>query len=114
MPRRAIAIILSFLLIAGCAGTPAESATTTLSISPTAPPMPIPATVTKEFSSSESFPVVRIKNVETGTYLYDQDGQAQLSDILDASSLWVVEDYQGAKRFQNKSSGNYLSIEHLK
>jgi hypothetical protein len=62
----------------------------------------------------ESFPTVRIKNAKTGTYLYEQDGQAKLGDISNESSFWVVEDYQGAKRFQNKASGNYLSIEHLK
>lgn len=97
----------------GCAGTPAESATVTPGTSPTDRPTPIPATVTKEASSSGSFPVVRIRHAETGKYLVEKDGQAQLSDVADDASLWLVEDYQGAKRFQNKSSGNYLSIEHL-
>lgn len=59
---------------------------------------------------------MRIKNAETGTYLYEEDGQAQLGEVpaSDESSVWVMEDYQGGKRFQNRLSGNYLSIEHLK
>jgi len=103
-------------MIAGCAGTPTEQATATPGTSPTAPAprTPVPATVTKEVSSTESFPVVRIKNTETGTYLYEQDGHANLGDVSNDSSLWIIEDYQGAKRFQNKASENYLSIEHLK
>lgn len=113
MLRRVIAVILPLLLIAGCAGTPAELATARPSTSPTSPPTPIPATIKTEVSSAGSFPLIRIKNVETGTYLSEEDGQAQLGDGSHDSALWVLEDYQGAKRFQNKSSGNYLSIEHL-
>jgi len=110
-----LVFIFLLLLTAGCAGTPTVQATSTPGTSPTplASPTPMPATVTKDFSSSESFPVVRIKNAETGTYLYGQNGQAQLGDIFDDTSLWIVEDYQGAKRFQNKFTSNYLSIEHL-
>ncbi|MFT3894276.1 MAG: hypothetical protein QM730_21810 [Anaerolineales bacterium] len=47
-------------------------------------------------------------------YLYEESGQAKLGDVSDDSSLWLMESYQGAKRFQNKASGNYLSIENLK
>ena len=114
--QRFIEIVLFLLLLVGCAGKPVASATVTPRPSPTDLPTstPILATATKEVSSSESFPVVRIRNAETGTYLVEKDGQAQLSDAADDDSLWLVEDYQGAKRLQNKSSGNYLSIEHLK
>ena len=61
-------------------------------------------------------PVIRIKNAESGGYLYEKDGQTQLGDVpaSDATSLWLVEDYQGAKRIQNRASGNYLAIENLK
>jgi len=114
MYRRFIAFILFLLLGVGCAGMPTERATVEPGTSPTARSTPIPATATKEVSSAESFPVVRIKNAETGTYLFENDGQAELGDVSDDSSLWVVEDYQGGKRLQNKASGNYLSIEHLK
>ena len=114
MFRRFIAFILLLLLGAGCAGVPTERTPVEPGISSTAPSTPIPATVTKEVSSTEPFPVVRIKNAETETYLLDKDGQAKLGDISDDSSVWVVEDYQGGKRLQNKVSGNYLSIEHLK
>jgi hypothetical protein len=113
MFRRIVAIIVS-LLLTGCAGTQTARATVTPGTSPTALSSPILATVTKEISSSASFPVVRIKNAETATYLIEREGRAQLGDISNASSLWIIEDYQGEKRLQNKASGNYLSIEHLK
>jgi hypothetical protein len=59
---------------------------------------------------------VRIRNAATGTYLFAADGVAQLGDppVTDESSQWVVEEYQGAKRLQNRAAGGYLSIEHLK
>jgi hypothetical protein len=107
MFRRFIGFILFLLLVAGCAGTQADWASPESGKSPTALPRPIPAT-------PGSFPVVRIKNAETGMYLFEKAGQAQLEDIADDFSLWVLEDYQGAKRIQNNASGNYLSIEHLK
>jgi len=115
MSRRIlIAFILFLLLGAGCAGIPTERATGDPGTSPTALSTPVPATATKEVSSTESFPVVRIKNAETGTYVFEKDGEAQLGDASDESSFWVLKDYQGGKRLQNKASGNYLSIEHLK
>ncbi len=114
MLRRVIAFILFLLLGAGCAGIPTERATVDPGISPTASSTTIPATETQEASSAESFPLVRIKNAETGTYLFEKDGGAQLGGAPDQSSVWVLEDYQGGKRLRNKASGNYLSIEHLK
>ena len=114
MLRRSIAFILFLLLTAGCAGNQTGQTTATPGTSPTAPPTPVPATATIKVVPTESFPVIRIKNAETGMYLYEESGQAKLGDISDDSSLWLMEDYQGAKRFQNKASGNYLSIENLK
>jgi hypothetical protein len=122
MFHRSTAILLSLLLMVGCAGMPTVSATVTPGTSPMAHfdtlsaalPTPIPAMATKEVSSSESFPVLRIRNAETGMYLVEEAGQAVLGDSSDYASLWLIEDYQGAKRFQNKATGNYLSIEHLK
>src|SRR6266542_2340308 len=114
MSRRVVAFILFLLLGAGCAGIPTERATVDPGTSPTAPSTRISSPATKEVSSAESFPAVRIKNAETGTYLFEKDGGAQLEDASDESSFWVLEDYQGGKRLRNKASGNYLSIEHLK
>lgn len=114
MFRRIVAIFISLLLWTGCAGPQTDRATVTPGTSPTAPPTLIPATATKEVSKAESFPVVRIKNAETGTYLIESDGQAQLGAMSDEASKWIMEEYQGAKRLQNQVSKNYLSIENLK
>lgn len=109
--------IFSFLIfcLAGCAGTqPAETPSPT----PGATDTPIQATATMENTPTVTSapPVVRIKNAESGGYLYEKDGQAALGDIpaSDAASLWSVENYQGAKRLKNEASGNYLAIENLK
>ena len=114
MLKRFLSFIILLLLTAGCAGNQTGQTTATPGTSPTAPPTPVPATATIQVVPPESFPVIRIKNAETGMYLYEESGQAKLGDISDDSSLWLMEDYQGAKRFQNKASGNYLSIENLK
>src|SRR5690349_20232202 len=114
MSRRVIAFTLFLLLSAGCAGIQMQRATVDPGTSPTALSTSPPATATKEVSSTESFPVVRIKSAETGTYLLEKEGQAQLGNASDESSLWILEDYQGGKRLQNKASGSYLAIEHLK
>lgn len=115
MFRRLLAIILSLLLIAGCARASTEPTSTPIATNPVLP-TPIPATATKEILSPETFPAVRIKNAQTGTYLYEENGQAKAGDLsaADESSHWIIEDYQGAKRLQNAASGNYLSIENLK
>ena len=114
MFQRSIAIIFSLLLIAGCAGNPAAQATVAPGTSPAALPTPVPATVMKGVPSTESPPVLRVKNAETGMYLFEKDGRAQLGDVSDESSFWIIENYQGGKRLKNKASGNYLSIENLK
>src|SRR5690242_21949911 len=101
MSRQVIAFSLFLLLGAGCAGIPAERANVASGTSPTALSTPVTATATKDVSSTESFPVVRIKNAETGTYLFEKDGGAQLGDASDESSFWILEDYQGGKRLQN-------------
>jgi hypothetical protein len=60
--------------------------------------------------------IVRIKNVSSGTYLYETGDQASLANLpaSDKTSQWIIEDYQGSKRIRNCASGKYLSIEHLK
>ena len=105
-------VIIPFLILylTGCA-TPGTPATATSS--------PIQATATMELNPTatpSASLVVRIKNAETGGYLYEKDGQAVLGDlpVSDAASLWTVENYQGAKRLKNGASGNYLAIENLK
>jgi hypothetical protein len=114
MLRRFLVFSVLLLFVSGCAGTQTPLASVEPSATPTAPPTPVPATVTKEATATPSFPVVRIKNAETGTYLFEKDGQAQLGDVSDDSSHWIMESYQGAKRLQNKVSGHYLAIENLK
>jgi hypothetical protein len=114
MFRSSITFVLLLLFLSGCAGAQADWASPEPGISPTALPTPVPATPTIEVDSPETFPVVRIKNAETGTYLFEKDGRAQLGNISDESSFWIMEDYQGGKRFQNQASKNYLSIENLK
>src|SRR5512138_2649311 len=82
--------LISLLLLTGCLGTPAEPA---LPIpSPTILPTPLPATATKEVASADMSPVVRIRNAETGTYLYEKDGRAQLGDVpaSDLASQWKM------------------------
>lgn len=80
---------------------------------PTATPAPVGSDT--ETPSLAEGPIVRIRNLATGTYLFAQDGQAFLGESLpsDPASHWVVEAYQGAVRLQNVASGAYLSIEHL-
>ncbi|HEU0291944.1 MAG TPA: hypothetical protein VFR47_04370 [Anaerolineales bacterium] len=114
MLRRFLVFSVLLLFVSGCAGTQTPLASVEPSATPTAPPTPVPATFTKEATATPSFPVVRIKNAETGTYLFEKDGQAQLGDVSDDSSHWIMESYQGAKRLQNKVSGHYLAIENLK
>ncbi|MBI9049694.1 MAG: hypothetical protein JEZ00_09760 [Anaerolineaceae bacterium] len=59
--------------------------------------------------------IVRIKNIATGTFLFEEGGLAVLADVQKSqiSSHWQIEDYQGSKRIRNIESGNYLSIENL-
>ena len=106
---------ICILFIVGCTGPGTEQQTTPVATNTTLP-SPIPATATKKIVTTETFPTVRIKNAETGTYLYEEAGQAKLGDIpaSDRSSHWTIEDYQGGKRLRNVASGNYLSIENLK
>jgi hypothetical protein len=114
MFRRSITILLTLILIAGCVGTPMGTPIGAPVPTSTDVPAPIPTTTTKEATAARTFPVVRIKNAETGTYLLAKDGQAQLGDLSDETSFWIVEDYQGSKRLKNKASGKYLGIENLK
>ena len=114
MSRRLIVFIVFLLFVSGCAGTQTNRATAEPNTTPTAPPTLVPATATKEATATPSFPVVRIRNAEAGMYLFEKDGQAQLGDVSDESSYWIIEDYQGGKRLQNKASGRHLAIENLK
>lgn len=121
----AIFVFFSFLL-QGCAGLPAEPVrdrlTATPGASPTEKEADLPptvlATVTMTLPPSATppaFPVMRIKNAESGAFLADVGGIATLiSDPASEAALWVVETYQGSKRLQNRASGNYLHIENLK
>lgn len=133
MPSTLASVRQSFLLaclilLTGCAGlqpAPAVSTAGPQAVTESASPLPVlsPAvatgTATQEILPSQT-PAnrvyVRIKNAGSGAYLYEADGQARLAarPASDAASQWAVEDYQGAKRIQNRASGNFLSIEHLK
>ncbi|MBN2388575.1 MAG: hypothetical protein JXB85_16280 [Anaerolineales bacterium] len=127
MLRRFGVILLFLLCLMGCAGPRPLSSSVGTSTGPglpitaaasalpsTAGQTPTP-TAPQETTPGATRPIVRIRNVATGTYLYEQDGQAQVGDLpaSNPSSLWVVEDYQGSLRLQNRASSNYLSIEHL-
>lgn len=117
---RRFVLLACLILLMGCAGpqTPPASealaATPDISRAPT--PTPLEAAATMEIIPTATLPTVRIRNAETGGYLYEKDSQAHLGNIpvSDAASQWGVEDYQGSKRLQNRASGNYLSIENLK
>jgi hypothetical protein len=115
--------MVPLILLIGCAGhvrTPtSEAATATESISPVPSASPQPATPTMENQSIEipaNSVIVRIKNVASAAYLYEADGQAKLGEVpaSDTAWQWIIEDYQGSQRIRNRTSGNYLSIEHLK
>jgi hypothetical protein len=103
-------LMLCVALISSCAG-PLVTGSPATSVAASAP-LPTLTSTPAAFTG----PMVRIKNVAAGTYLYESDGQAKLGDIpaTDATSQWSLEDYQGSKRIRNAASGNYLSIEHLK
>ena len=109
-----------FFILTGCAAprplSASEMPTAKSDVSHAITLTPPLATATMEILPTATLPTVRIKNAETGAYLYEQDGQAQLGDVpaSEAASLWGLEDYQGGKRLQNRASGNYLSIENLK
>jgi len=115
LSRRWLQCFLLTLLISvmGCGGEPQRT--------PTAEPPTAPAptaTPTLEILPTETpanISYVRLKNVATGTYLYDADGQAKLADLpaSDETTQWAIEDYQGSKRLWNRASGNYLAIENL-
>ncbi len=83
---------------------PAEESTLTLT-QPVAPVL-----------TSAPLPIVwvRIMNVGTQGFLYEEDGKLAIGDVAagDNRSVWGIEDYQGSKRIRNQASGNYLSIEH--
>jgi hypothetical protein len=74
-----------------------------------------PAIATQPLQTPANRLIVRIKNVASGSYLYETSGQATLGTLhlSDLASQWIIEDYQGSKRIRNCASGNYLSIEHL-
>lgn len=122
MTRVVAFAIFSLLWLTGCAGPQTlptqEGLTTALGTSPTPAKTPSalpPATATTENTSASDMPLVRIQNVESGTYLTEQDGLAVLTQDPSApAALWGLETYQGSQRLQNQSSGHYLAIENLK
>ncbi|RPI33411.1 MAG: hypothetical protein EHM70_06080 [Chloroflexota bacterium] len=93
-------------------GVPSEAApvATVLPARMTEAPLPTMAVAETETE------YVRIKNAALGTYIYAADEQARHGalDGADLSFDWIMEDYQGAVRFKNRSTGTYLSIENLR
>ncbi|MGO4543613.1 S-layer homology domain-containing protein [Paenibacillus sp. 2TAB23] len=56
---------------------------------------------------------VRIQNKWQNNYLYeDESGIVRygFTSYEDQSSQWLVEDYNGNKRFQNRATGHYMTI----
>ena len=107
---------ICILFLVGCAGLGTEPLATTPVATNTVLPKLRTATATEEMIAAKAFPTFRIKNAQTATYLYEDEGRAKVGDISasDKSSQWLVEDYQGSKRLKNAASRNYLSIENLK
>lgn len=116
MPKHSASVILFlvFLLLPGCTTPQLPQSQATAVLAPS--PSPLPANTLQPVTQAQDFPVVRIKNAATGTYLTETDGVATLVDnpASNETALWILEDYQGSKRIQNQASGYYLSIEHLK
>ncbi len=116
--RSAIWVLCLVTLVAcsAAAGNPTPAALTPETASPVValatatetllPPRPVPTL---------AGPIVSLRSVALGTYIYDANGQAQVgkTDRADPGAQWVIEDYQGSKRIRNQATGNYLSIEHL-
>jgi hypothetical protein len=58
---------------------------------------------------------IRIKNRESGKYLYENKSNVVLYGTLDskdAASHWRVESVGGVQRIKNKETGHYMSIEN--
>jgi hypothetical protein len=58
---------------------------------------------------------VRIRNKQYGSYVYEANNQVKYCSSTDANTAcyWRMEDLGGGhKRFANKVTGNYISIEH--
>jgi hypothetical protein len=121
--------LAALIFLMGCAGIARTSplikpiATSRISPKSTASSMPkiiIPQTdtamtATQPFQIPANSLIVRIKNVASGSYLYESAGQADLGilPVSELTSQWIIEDYQGSQRIRNCASGDYLSIEHL-
>ena len=88
--RSTYLVIFSLLCFMGCAGPqplPASEGPTAtpgtfpLEIDEEASLTPPLATATMEILPTATLATVRIRNAETGAYLYEKDGQAQLGDV---------------------------------
>jgi hypothetical protein len=58
---------------------------------------------------------IRIKNVGTGFYLYENDGKVVygIPSCFDQTAQWIMaSDGAGHYRFQNRASGDYMNIQH--
>ncbi|HEX7057130.1 MAG TPA: S-layer homology domain-containing protein [Bacilli bacterium] len=58
---------------------------------------------------------VRLKNQFTGQYLYADDGKVMYGnpDLNDARSHWLIADFNGNKRIQNRANGCFMTNEHV-
>jgi len=115
-----LALICAMGLVMGCTSGP--TATTppvatveapTATAAATATPQ---NTATPEPTAAPQGLVVRIKNANLGTYMYESEGKILQGtpEVSDPASHWLIEDYQGSKRIKNIASGNYIAIEHMK
>lgn len=115
--RMAAVIIVCLAVLQGCSqeeptpttAPPAETAET--EPTNTAEPAPTP---TSEPALVEAESVL-IKSDSTALYLYEAEGVLEMGELEadNEAYQWLIEDYQGSKRIQNKQSANYLSIEQL-
>ncbi len=89
---------------------PFETVTSTPLGQATATSVPATATPTQPAGL-----IARIQSVALSRYLVEVAAKVQLGDTAetDPTSQWIVEDYQGSKRFRNVATSHYISIEHL-
>lgn len=116
--RRCWFLLLTVLLVSCTTNPtvpPAPIATVALAATATPANTP-PPSATPAPTATPAGLVVRLKNVNLGTYIYEAEGKIKVGTppADDPSSHWLIEDYQGSKRIRNTASGNYLAIEHEK
>ena len=113
-PSLLVILVVCLMLASGCAATPV-STPLPAGQTPKAVLAFTPIVTANPSAAALPYITVRIRNMATGTYLYEANDEAVLgtSSSDDKTAQWQIEDYQGSKRIRNAGSGDYLAIEHL-